>query len=112
MTPLRKKATHVVEAKGTRHAHDGPRPVYRLSELAAKAGMSKRRIARMLRRHGVRIMSEGREGQAQFVMLSALQERFPDLIASIEMAQRETLACPSCGDTVECTNPRCGWCSE
>lgn len=113
------KPTIRTKRGGTHYAPmAGPKPIYKLSELAEMAQMELRALKRLLKRHEVRVISDGAgqgrgRGRAQLVMLAELRARFPDLVASIEMARREAPACPNCGGGVKCCDAReCGWVGE
>lgn len=104
MSRLRAQPQHHAPTPGAL----GPKPIYRLSELAAMSGLNVRRLGRLLRRHDVRVENDGSgRGRERIVMLSALKEGFPDLVESIEMARKGAIACPACGHGVECTH--CDW---
>lgn len=62
------------------------KPIYRVSELAAIAGMSKWAMSRLLRRHGVDVTLGGR-GQPAMVTLMAIRVGLPDVWESILLAK-------------------------
>lgn len=75
------------------------RPAYRVSQLAAMAGVSRVTMWRQLRQHGI-------YPARQAITLATIEERWPALLRSLVLA--ETIpTCPHCRARLEMSCPGC-----
>ena len=64
------------------------KPTYRVAELAEMLGMSRFAMLRLLKKHGIRHMGEGR---GSIVLLVSIREGLPELWESMVLAR--SLSC-------------------